>query len=143
LRQPRDGACLRSPSSAAVDKSRDGDGAAADAACLGSSTSGSPFGGVGAVNSGGTDVGGTDVAGSLNRCCARKPAWWSDNALIPSPQQFVAATGQPTPAYECNPTVTRLMKNRLNTIATKPTTLIQAAFLSRQPAVERACRYAA
>ena len=52
-------------------------------------------------------------------------------------------TGQLTPAYECNPTVTRLMKNRLNTIATKPTTLIQAAFLSRQPAVERACRYAA
>ncbi len=34
----------------------------------------------------------------------------------------------------------RLMKNRLNTIATKPTMLIQAAFLSRHPAVERACR---
>ena len=47
---------------------------------------------------------------------------------------------QPTPAYECNPVMTRLMKNRLNTIATKPTTLIQAAFLSRHPAVERACR---
>jgi hypothetical protein len=29
------------------------------------------------------------------------------------------------------------MKNRLNTMATKPTTLIHAAFLSRQPAVER------
>jgi hypothetical protein len=34
------------------------------------------------------------------------------------------------------------MKNRLNTIATKPTTLIHAAFLSRQPAVDRACSYA-
>ena len=47
---------------------------------------------------------------------------------------------QPTPAYECRPAVTRLMKNRLNTIATKPTTLIQAARRSRQPAVERPCR---
>jgi hypothetical protein len=50
---------------------------------------------------------------------------------------------QLTPAYECNPTVTRLMKNKLNTIATNPATLIHADFRSRHPAVERACRYAA
>ena len=50
---------------------------------------------------------------------------------------------QPTPAYECRPVMTRLMKNRLNTIATNPATLIHAALRSRQPAVERACRYAA
>ena len=35
------------------------------------------------------------------------------------------------------------MKNRLNTIARKPATLIQAALRSRHPAVDRACRYAA
>src|SRR5262249_51728293 len=144
LRQPRDGARVGSPSSATVDRSTCCDGTS----CGGSTRrdsypSGNPFGGVGAVHSAGTGSAGADSAGSLNRCCARKPAWWSDNALILSHQQFVAATGQLTPAYECNPTVTRLMKNRLNTIATKPTTLIQAAFLSRQPAVQRAGRSAA
>ena len=36
--------------------------------------------------------------------------------------------------------MTMLMKNRLKTIATNPAMLIHAAFLSRHPAVERACR---
>lgn len=62
------------------------------------------------------------------------------NEPVGSAGQRRSVPGQPTPAYECRPTVTRLTKNRLNTMATKPTTLIQAALLSRQPAVDLACR---
>src|SRR5690606_16518877 len=50
---------------------------------------------------------------------------------------------QPTPAYECRPATTMLMKKRLKTIVAKPATLTHAARPVRQPAVALACRYAA
>src|SRR5690606_37669595 len=85
---------------------------------------------------------------SVNSILSAQPTGPHLSAQPTGPHLSAQPTGphlsaQPTPAYECSPTVTRLMKNRLNTIATKPMTLIQAALRSRQPAVDRACRYAA
>lgn len=58
----------------------------------------------------------------------------------PSPTGLEGSPAQLSPAYECNPLTTMLMMNRLNSMATKPAALIQAALVSRQPEVARAWR---
>lgn len=57
-----------------------------------------------------------------------------------APRHFSPARPQLSPAYEWRPETTILMMKRLNSIATKPAMLIQAARVSRQPEVARACR---
>ena len=60
-----------------------------------------------------------------------------------APAPLSPARSQLSPAYEWRPETSILMMKRLNSIATKPAMIIQAARVSRQPEVARACREAA
>jgi len=80
---------------------------------------------------------------SLKPCCCAKTRWLAGTTGESPLWQFVAGTGQATPSVRRTTRRSQVMKKQVHTIATKPTTLIQAPPSCRASPLSELCvRYA-